>query len=766
MLKKIFALSGFKIALFVTLAIAAIYAYTAVVPGPLSRVLNLPDKLWVDFIMRERPPQDRTDEVVIVAIDTLSVDKYGRWPWSRARMAELVKALNEHYEVGTIGMDIVFSEPLEDTVKITEEYQKVFSRLKIADSGKAARFSRFLSSRLRELDGDLQFGKQLAKNKNAILGYFFFTDPETLKHLSPEDRRLSAERISGSEVSAIMGGSVGKYVLPIGETVESNIDKINAGGFLSGYFNVNPDPEDGKIRRIHLLMKYRGNENIYPSLDLQILRHYYGADNILVVTDPDTGDIESIVLGNKEIETNHDGSIYINYKGPQHTFKHYSVYDVIERTIPKEALEGRIVLVGATETGIGDIRNTPVGVAFPGVEVHANLLDNILTDSYFKITLANSGATFLLILALGIMLGVVLPNLKGLYGTILMLVLLVGYLIAQRWMVMSLLTWTSAFYVVLLIVFCWAGVLLFQFLVADKDKRFIKGAFQQYLSPTVINQLMDNPDLLKLGGEKRNLTAFFSDVAGFSTFSEELTPDKLVQVLNVYLTAMSDIIMDHGGTVDKYEGDAIIAFFGAPVSYEDHAARACLVTIDMQKKLADMRKQWTDENENKLIQKMSHRIGLNTGEIIVGNMGSINRFDYTMMGSAVNLAARLEGANKNYGTHSMISEMTYQPAKDAIEVRELDLIRVMGIKTPVRVYELVERKGELDENRSKGHAYFAKGLELYRGQEWDEALKYFTAVNKFIPDDPPSKIFLKRCGEFKAASPGKEWDGVFTATEK
>ena len=765
MLKKIFALSGFKVALFITIAIAALFVYVAIVPGPLSLILNLPDKKWIDAVMRERPVQPHTDEVVIATIDTLAVDKFGRWPWPRTRLAELVAALNDYYEVSTIGFDVVFSEPLLESVEITDEFQKYFSRLKFDDTGKAARFVRFLKNRKTQLDGDRIFGEEMAKQKNSILGYFFY-DPSELEHLSAEDLQKSVDRISGSEISAISGGSIGDFVLPKGNAVESSISPIIKGAFLSGYFTVLPDPEDGTIRRVHLLMKYQEDENIYPSLDLQILKHYYGADNILVETDPETGDIRAIELGNQVIFPDRDGSVLLNYKGPEKTFKHFSIYDIIEKKIAKEELEGKIVLVGATEPGVFDLRTTPVGVAFPGVEIHANLLDNILTNTYFQISDANHGVSILFILAFGLLLGVALPNLKGIYGSLLTIALLVGYVFLQRWLGVAHLFWISAFYVGLLIILVWAGVTLYQFLVTDKDKRFIKGAFQQYLSPTVINQLMDNPDLLKLGGEKRNLTAFFSDVAGFSTFSEELTPDKLVQVLNVYLTAMSDIIMDHGGTVDKYEGDAIIAFFGAPVSYEDHAARACLVTIDMQKKLADMRKQWTDENENKLIQKMSHRIGLNTGEIIVGNMGSINRFDYTMMGSAVNLAARLEGANKNYGTHSMISEMTYQPAKEAIEARELDLIRVMGIKTPVRVYELVDRKGELDENRTKGHAYFAKGLELYRGQEWDEALKYFAAVNKFIPEDPPSKIFLKRCQEFKAAPPGQEWDGVFTATEK
>ncbi|MEE8435555.1 MAG: adenylate/guanylate cyclase domain-containing protein, partial [bacterium] len=448
------------------------------------------------------------------------------------------------------------------------------------------------------------------------------------------------------------------------------------------------------------------------------------------------------------------------------TFPHYSIADLINRKIPKEELEGKIVLVGATEPGIFDLRTSPVGVAYPGVEIHATLLDNLLGHTYFRLSFGNHMLTALVILGLGLFLGIVLPRIKASYAAVMTFGIMVAYIIGHRWMVMNLLTWTSAFFVLLLVAMVWAGVTLFQYLVSDKDRRFIKGAFQQYLSPAVIGQLMDNPDLLKLGGERREMTAFFSDVAGFSTISEQLTPEQLVNLLNMYLTEMSNIIMDYGGTVDKYEGDAIIAFFGAPVDYPDHATRACHVTVDMQRRLDVLRQEWMDDG----LPRIDHRIGLNTGDMIVGNMGSVDRFDYTMMGNAVNLAARLEGANKNYGTYSLISEMTRKPAEEHIETRELDLIRVMGINTPVRVFELMAKKGELTEEQTKGNAYFAKGLELYRARNWDEAIKYFNAVYKFMADDPPSTKFIGRCEAFKVNPPdvpaGEEWDGVFTAESK
>ena len=761
MLKKFFALSGFKVALLATLFIMGLFIFNNYVSLSGS-FLNLMDKKWVDFIVKEREVQPHTSEVVIATIDTKSVDKYGRWPWPREIMSKMVDAMNDHYEVATIGFDIVFSEPEHITgLEVLQNSRAQFASLTQNGNNQAGQFLKYLDDSLANLDGDAKFGRSLKKKPSSVLGYFFFSAGSELEHLKEEEIIASAERISGSEVSLIQG-VVPSWAVPQGQVVESNIQKIYAGGAYSGFFNMRPDSEDGTVRRVHLLMGYE--ENIFPSLDLQILRHYYGADNIQVIAEEDFG-IAAIQVGEKVIFPNFDGSIMLNYKGGIGTFPHYSVFDIIEGLVPKEALQDKIVLIGATEVGIFDLRTTPVSVAYPGVEVHATLLDNILTDSYFQLTDINDMFSLLLILGFGLLLGITLPNLASIYGTVLAVVLVGVYMAVHRWMVMDLRTWTSAIYPALVIISVWGLVTLFRFLVTDRDKRFIKGAFQQYLSPDVINQLMDDPHMLKLGGERREMTAFFSGVQGFSTISEQLEPEELVQLLNVYLTEMSNIAMSYGATIDKYEGDAIISFVGAPMPYEDHALRACQLSLDMQAKLAEMRDGWRAEGKHELLQ----RIGLNSGPMVVGNMGSENRFDYTMMGNAVNLAARLEGANKNYGTFTMCSEFTYEPTKEHIEYRELDLIRVMGINTPVRIYELLGRKGDLTEELTKGVAYFAKGLELYRGQQWDEAIKYLNAVFKFIPDDPPSKEFISRSQRFKESPPvpeGEEWDGVFTASSK
>ncbi|MGK0289370.1 MAG: adenylate cyclase, partial [bacterium] len=293
-------------------------------------------------------------------------------------------------------------------------------------------------------------------------------------------------------------------------------------------------------------------------------------------------------------------------------------------------------------------------------------------------------------------------------------------------------------------------------------KRFIQGAFKQYLSPDVIDRLVANPNLLKLGGERKELTAFFSDVQGFSTISESLEPEELVELLNEYLTEMTEIVMKYDGTVDKFEGDAIIAFFGAPIDHKDHAIRACLVSIEMQEKLAEMREMWREQGKHELFM----RIGLNTGQMVVGNMGSKTRMDYTMMGDSVNLAARLEGVNKQYKTFTMISEFTYTHIKDEFDVRELDMIRVVGKNKPVRVYEVLGKTGTISEEQKKGLPYFLKGLSLYRKMEFDEAQKYFKQAVQIIPNDGPSEIYIQRCTDFINNPPEINWDGVYQMTSK
>jgi len=303
-----------------------------------------------------------------------------------------------------------------------------------------------------------------------------------------------------------------------------------------------------------------------------------------------------------------------------------------------------------------------------------------------------------------------------------------------------------------------------KFLRAEQEKTFVRGAFARYLSSDVINDLLANPEKLQLGGEKKILTAMFTDVKGFSTVSEVMDPTELVRLLNLYLTEMSDIIMDLRGTIDKYEGDAIISFFGAPVDFADHARRACLAAVRMKRAEHVLNERFL--NEKLSPSSLLTRVGINTGEMVVGNMGTVQKMDYTIMGSAVNLASRLEGINKRYGTWVIMSEAVQEGIGNGFVVRRLDRVRAVGINTPVRLFELVEEAGHVDGSLKEALGIFEEGLQIFETQDWARAEAIFESVLKITPDDGPAKAYIKQCQEFTAKAPPANWDGVFNLTAK
>jgi adenylate cyclase len=316
----------------------------------------------------------------------------------------------------------------------------------------------------------------------------------------------------------------------------------------------------------------------------------------------------------------------------------------------------------------------------------------------------------------------------------------------------------------------------YRYVTEEKDRRFLHNTFKAYLSPEVIDAMYKNKQEPKLGGEEGIRTAYFTDIQSFSTFSEKLgSPTRLVELLNEYLSAMTDILLGHNGTLDKYEGDAIIAFFGAPVPMPDHAQRACTVALEMQKKLGELRRKWASEGDKwpTIVHEMRMRIGLNTGAITTGNMGSATRMNYTMMGDAVNLAARLESAAKQYGVYTMISEFTYALVKDEFEARQVDKIRVVGKSEPVTVYELMAKKGELAPDVVTMVAKYNQGLAAFYSQKWDDAIAILTEAEKLEPyriiapkGASPSQTLIERAVEYRKNPPAPDWDGVEQLTSK
>lgn len=745
MMEKFLKVTPFKIGLILTFCMVLLAIRN---PGFLE-VLELQ---LLDFRFINRGAVQPGPEVVIAAIDEKSQDTLGRWPWPRSTLAKLTDKLAQA-GVATIGFDMVLSEsgsdPRDVLLQLTDD-----SAMDSADQQALARLkARFLAQKT----SDQNLAESFLNAKNIILGYFFHDSLEEVKHLSATTIRETLNRIQPTRYKdPVISKDADLNFVRNFSAVESNLSifsKAVAGG---GFLNIVPD-RDGIIRHYPLVVK--AGEYFYPPLFLRIVGHYLEEEN--PAFSANANGLEEIRLGDIKVQSDLKARFLINYYGGQKAFPYISIVDILNDKIPAEELEGRIVLVGATGKGLADLRATPFEKVLPGVEINATIIDNILQDNYLSQPKWHHTFNYLTVLGIGLVLSFALSRLKAVRGFTVSAALIIVYSIFNQNM-FNRGIWINLTYPCLQIMAVYTSITAFNYFNETRQRRFINGAFGQYLSPTIVRQLIKNPALLKLGGEQKRMTAFFSDIAGFSSISENLTPQQLVELLNEYLTAMTDIVLDYAGTVDKYEGDAIIAFFGAPIDYPDHALRTCLVSLDMQKKLTEMRAQWKKVGK----PEMTVRIGLNTGVMVVGNMGSRTRMDYTMMGDSVNLASRLEGVNKIYGTYIMISEFTYEDVKNDIEVRELDKIRVMGKAEPVRIYEVLARKGELDPKTKQVIDCFQSGLDQYRLKKWDEAIGFFQQALNINPEDPPSQTFLKRCNEFKNETLPEDWDGVYQMTSK
>lgn len=432
------------------------------------------------------------------------------------------------------------------------------------------------------------------------------------------------------------------------------------------------------------------------------------------------------------------------------------------RTILKEQLPGAFCIIGHTGTSTTDRGVNPFSKEYDNVGTHASVVNTILTGrflDYHPSWYSMIGAVLLTFFIFFIIRGFEpLPSM--IVGVVFILLIIGGglayFLLTGMYFAMLI--------PVLSVFFTFVLMTVLKFLLTSQEKSYIRNAFGHYLNTDVINELLSDPDKLKLGGEQKHLTAFFTDIKGFSSISEQLEPSDLVKLLNLYLTNMSDIILELRGTIDKYEGDAIISFFGAPVDFADHARRACLSAVKMKRMEVQLNQQFLD---NKLAPSPLHtRIGINTGPMVVGNMGTATKMDYTIMGNSVNLAARLEGVNKQYGTWILMSESTHKEAGDTFLTRRLDRVRVVGINQPVRLFELVEENDAAEADLKEKIKRFHVGLALFEERHWDEASRIFEKVLEMDPEDGPALTYKKRCADFMKKPPSDSWDGIFTLSSK
>ncbi len=750
-MKDILQITPLKITLFVILIALALFLMD-------FKFLRLVELKTLDLRIASRGDLKPGDETVIAVIDEKSLSELGRWPWPRTTIAQLVRKLKKN-GAKAVGFDIVFSEPdINTNLKTIDALSAEMKRSGISQPGVID----LLRRKRAGADTDAILASAMKDTGNVTLGYFFHfarkgADQE-LAHLTEQRIAENARRIENSRYPMVnsTSGKPSDFYLPHAFAPEANIPVLSAAGRNSGYFNALPD-SDGSNRWSPLVIAFQNN--YYSSLAVSLVQSYLDFPNLSLNLEPFGA--KSVVIDDIVIPTDESGQLLINYMGPPQTFPHYSIADILADRLPKDTFSGKIVLVGATAIGIYDLRVTPFSSTFPGVEIHANVIDNILHQNFLIHSSVTRFIDVCAIILFGLILGLLIPRLRPLTGMAAAFLMIAAFVVINFFVFFSFNTWLNLIYPLITMATIYLGITIYHYFKEEREKKKIRGAFQYYLTSSVINEMLKDPDKLKLGGDKKDLTVLFSDIRGFTTISEKLTPEELVALLNEYLTTMTNQVFHHDGLLDKYMGDAIMAVFGAPLDQPDHALRACRTALAMMEELHKLQEKWKAEGR----PVFDIGVGLNSGDMVVGNMGSEMRFDYTVMGDMVNLGSRLEGINKEYGTNIIISEFTYEKVKDAMCCRELDGVRVKGKLKPVNIYELLgEKKNEAAfKDLLEG---FSRGLALYREAKWDEAIAAFQGVLASRPNDYPSKMYVERCKNLKENPPPEPWDGVFVMTKK
>ena len=641
---------------------------------------NIEAKLFdAHFHLRGARPTDGA--ITIVAIDEKSLAAVGRWPWSRRVQAQLLEAVGKA-GAKAVGLDIILSEEEKDLpARVTDRLVSRYEQLGLLRIGpKSSEFFEELQ-RLRGSDGeaDARLGEALQHIPRSVIAAFFLMSPEegvTAQIQPPLKSRIIAFR--GSKDTGIVSPLSGLAMMP----PIASLVRATQG---LGHVNVIPD-SDGVVRWASLVIEYQGA--YYPSLALELVRQSLG----LAATDLQVDFDGGIRLGNMDIPTDHQLRLLVNYAGPAKSFRHISAIDVMSGNIPEGSLKDHLVFIGATSSGTYDVRVAPLDPVFPGVEIHATVADNLLSGRYLRRPVWEIFVTIAGIIILSLLVVVIARRFRPLGSAVATLLVAGGVFGVAHVLFRSPGYWLPILYPMSSLAFTYTGCTLHRVLTEQRERAWLKRAFQQYVPHDVVQQIADDPKALVFGGERRHLTVLFTDLRDFTSYSEEHEPEEVVEVLREYLTAMVDIIFKHGGTVDKFIGDSILGIFGAPLHYTDHAARACRAAFDMAEQLRVLQARWRAEEKTPL--RMG--IGVSTGEVVVGNLGSEQRFDYTVIGDAVNLGARLESANKDFPTQNniIISDSTYREAKDILEVNPLGEVLVKGKRDAVPIYELVSIKYE------------------------------------------------------------------------
>lgn len=706
-----------------------------------------------DLLQRMSPRPNVNAPVVIVDIDENSLETYGQWPWPRTRIAQLVDRLSRLGAI-TIGFDIIFAE--DDRL----------SPPRIAKDNPG--LPQVALSALHQMPQNEDTMVLAMKRTRVVLG-------ETSARQGQWERlvELGKEKVKPRSIPfAQLGEDPEPYLLKFPRLVQ-NVKSLTDAAAGIGVFTVVPD-EDNIFRKIPLVMKVEGMMRM--ALSTEVLRIATGGKAFAVKSD--AAGVSSVVVGGVEVPTDRNASIWPWFNASDRN-RYVSAGDVLSGDANQSKIAGKMVLVGTTAVGLEDFRATPVASEMPGVEIHAQVIENILTKQFLVRPNYALGMELTFVAVVGLTIIWIVPFLGAILSGLASVVTLALFAGGSLW----------AFYSERLLidgvfpVAATAGLLILMttanYIREELEKRQIRGAFGQYLSPALVDQLADDPELLVIGGETRELTLLFTDIRGFTGISESYkeNPQGLTRLMNRFLNTLSAPILEEEGTIDKYMGDAIMAFWNAPIPLEDHALRACRAAIKMRDRLEELNKirfEELKESKDESWHEFRIGIGINTGECVVGNMGSDLRFDYTALGDTVNLASRLEGQSKPYGFPIIMGDNSAKAVESKFAVLEIDLIRVKGKTEPERIHMLVgdEEVRETEEFMAL-RALNSMMLTAYHSQDWTTAYKSLDELTGITEKMGLEELFggylfiyETRISEFKVNPPGKAWDGVYDALTK
>jgi adenylate cyclase len=698
------------------------------------------DQIIYDARLRLTMPRGVDRRIVILDIDEKSLQEVARWPWPRDIMARLLDKLFEEYHVAVVGFDVVFAEhDYSSGIKSLDE----LAHGALKDDPEFGR----AYQRLRPgLDNDARFARAM-KGRPVVLGYYLNSEKNAKRIAAIPPPTLPEGTFAGRNIAF-------NVYYGYGGNLKEFVDSTAAAGHFDPLID-----SDGVVRRVPLLAKLDGA--YYEALSLAVVRTLLGFPKIVPshtqggLLQKDYGGLEWLDVGPLRIPVDDSASALVPYRGPEHSFTYLSLADVLFDRVKPEPLRGKIALIGATAPGLLDLRSTPVENIYPGVEIHANLIAGMLDHDIKQEPAYMLGAEVVLLLIGGLALSVLIPLLSPLRATGVSLVgiaLIVGFDIAL---------WTKANTVlplansILMTAALYTVNMAYGYFVESRSKRQFAQLFGQYVPPELVDKMADDPRKYNMEGKEEVLTVLFSDVRGFTSISESLLAKDLSAYINDYLTAMSLVIRANRGTLDKYIGDAIMAFWGAPVEDPQHARNGVMTALQMQKRAAAL----NEEFRKKSWPEFRLGIGVNSGRMRVGDMGSKLRRAYTVMGDPVNLGSRLEGITKQYHVGILVGEETRKMVSDVV-FREIDRVRVQGKHEAVAIYEPLGTEAEVSPQQRDELRLWHQCLKHYRARDWDQAEVALLNLQRMAPGCALYALYADRVARLRREAPGPDWDGV------